>query len=255
MNIKASYRYQLNDHITSICIYYLAMLFLFIMIFNNMVRMASTNTSSSSRLGSMETFAVIFVFILGLCSFKEIFGLMVQNGISRKTLFLGRLLTTFTIAFGMATIDKIILLIFKFLVKRSMGNLYFTSIYEQLYIGNKPGMGNLSLHANAFLFSFFLYLLFLTIGYFTTLLFYRLNKIGKIAVGVGVPVALFIIFPIIDPSFANGNISKAISEFFDFAFGYSSRQPINAFITCVLGFTLFSGLSWLLLRRVSLKEQ
>jgi hypothetical protein len=221
-----------------------------------MVIIASDSSTVSGQIGSMEMATVIFLFILGLCSFKEPFGLMIQNGISRRTMFAARLLTTLTIAILMAIIDKVLLVLFKFYATTNSDKVYCSSLYEQLYSnGFTSGMGSFSLHVSIFVFDFLLYLFIMSIGYFITLLFYCLNKAGQIAVGAGVPVSLWIVLPLYDSAVTNGKIFHAIGKFFDFAFGLSAHQPSNANITSVLGFILMSGISWLLIRRVPVKEQ
>jgi hypothetical protein len=217
---------------------------------------SSDNRTVSGQINSMEMATVIFLFIIGLCSFKESFGLMIQNGISRRTLFTGRLLTTLTIALLMATFDKVFLVLLKFYALTKSETLYCSSLYEQLYYkGFISGMGSFSMHVSIFLFDFFIYIFIMSIGYFITLLFYRLNKAGQIAVGVGVPVSLCIALPLYDSVVANGKIFLALGKFFDFAFGLSAHKPNNANITSVLGFIIISCISWMLIRRVPAKEQ
>lgn len=256
MNIKASYRYQLADQSKSIFAYYIILLGIFLLLFLSMTVTISTDDGSivSGQFGGMEMATVIFVFIAGLNSFKENFAMLLQHGISRKTLFVGRILTALSVALVMATIDQVLLLCFRALTMISSDFLSCSSLYEQIYLGEVTGMGSLTNHIASYLFNIFLYLGFMAAGYLITLVFYRLNKAGKVAVGAGVPVSVFIVLPIFDYSVTGGKISAAIFKFIDFAFGISTHQPVNAMITCTIAFILFSGLSWLLVRRVDVKE-
>jgi len=254
MNIKASYQYQLMDNKKAIYIYYFIFisLFLFILLSMSITVMNDDGTTSSNYTG-MDMATAIFIFVTGLCSFKDVFGMMMQNGISRKTLFIGRQLTALTISLGMAAIDLILLSLCKVLASVADTNLLVNSIYDQLYFNKAASMSNLQLHTTNYLFHFFLYLAFISAGYLITLVFYRLNKAGKVAIGAGVPAGIFIVLPIFDLAVTRGKITKALGEFIDFAFGFSTEQPMHAIITCLLSFIVFSSLSWLLIRKASIK--
>lgn len=259
MNIKASYNYQLFDLKKSILVYYFVIVCVYLFMTTSMAISISmsegTNVSGQFAFGGMEFATVIFIFITGLCSFKEVFGMLLQNGISRKSMFVGRVLTSLSIAFGMSVLDMILLLVFKAVPPIVGDNLIVSSLYEQLYLESAQGLGDFKLYITNFFFCFFLYLSFTALGYLITTLYYRMNKAGKIAVSVSVPVGFFIVLPMTDSYVTGGRISDAMARFADFAFGLSSKQPVNGMITSILAFALFSALSWLLIRRAAVKEQ
>ena len=105
MDIKATTKYQINEYIKSIKIFYLVVI-LVIALFGVLI-----NTSASSNFrstGGIEGSAMIFLFILGLNSFKETFLMMLQNGTTRKSMFIGRLLTISVTSVFMAVVDRFI---------------------------------------------------------------------------------------------------------------------------------------------------
>jgi hypothetical protein len=211
--------------------------------------MSGTDTD---QLSGLEFATVIFLFIAGLNSFKEEFGLLIQNGISRKTVFAGRILTSLTVAMGMAVIDKLVSFIFQGLNTVTDGNIGSSTLFELVYKNyRQEGM---LMPLTSFLFSFFLYLCFSGAGYFITTAFYRLGKAGKVALSVSLPVGIFVVLPIFDYTIAGGRITAALYKFLDFALGISSGRLINEMITCTLAFLIFSGFSWLLIRKASVKE-
>lgn len=256
MNTIASYKYQLADHKKSVIIYYFVLLSLMILIMSSLAVavVQEDGTISGSAINGMDMATGIFLFVTGLCSFKETFGMLIQNGVSRKRIYLGRLYATVTLAFGMAIIDTLILLIFKSIANISKFTLYCYSMYEQLYRGHTSGLSSVQLYVQGFIFDFLFYITCISLGYLITNVFYRVNSTGKVLLGAGVPVLLFVIYPILDAAVMNGRISMAIIKGFDFAFGLTKQQPGHMFITSIIAFIAFSGLGWLLVRRANIKE-
>ena len=110
MNLKATYKYQLREYKNSVIIYYLVVVLVYIFFGVSTSIMEETNFQST---GGIELSTVIFLFVIGLNSFKETFLMLLQNGISRRTMFLGRMMTAVTLSFGMMAIDRIFLSIIK----------------------------------------------------------------------------------------------------------------------------------------------
>jgi hypothetical protein len=216
-------------------------------------RTGSDNVFTTGQFSGIEAATVIFVFISGLCSFKEAFLMLMQNGISRRTFFLGRIITVLSVALTMALIDQIIIIASKAVSGLTDNIIESRSLFEQLYHTKASGMSFAGSTLSSFVFAFSLYLCFMSAGYLITLIFYRLNKAGKLVIGIGVPVGLFTVLPIFDLIAAGGRISAAIYHFIAFAFGLETHQLANALITCIVAFFLLSGLSWLLVRRAPVR--
>jgi hypothetical protein len=187
-------------------------------------------------MSGMDSAIAIFLFISGLCAFKEPFLMMTQNGVSRKSFFLSRILVTLTLAAFMAVIEKILLLAEKGLMPAS-GVFAFQSIYESAYTGLLPQANALLLHTVLFALDFLTNVACLSGGLFITILFYRLNKAGKIAVGAGVPVLFFAVLPGVDTLLLHSCISRFFSRLFFIAseirtlrcFPLSSNPLLSAF--------------------------
>ncbi|HEX3021381.1 MAG TPA: hypothetical protein VHQ24_07630 [Lachnospiraceae bacterium] len=255
MSIKSSYHYQIKDHKNSIIIYYLILIGIMVLVFTGMgVSIAREDgTNVSGQIGGFEMSTVIFLFVTALCSFKESFGMLLQNGVSRKTLFTSRIAVTITIAAIMALIDKVILAIFS-IFTNLVDNIDSSSIFEQLYMKKASEMNELQLNIESFIFGFLLYVCVMAGGYFITILFYRLGKTGKVIIGAGVPFTVFMLLPILDTAIFDGRITKAIGKLIDFALGFSNNSPTNAFITFLLGSVVVSAVSWLLMRKAVVKN-
>jgi hypothetical protein len=245
MNLKSSYKYQFKDNIKAIMTFYLIIFAVILLVVASVV---TVDVTGESTFGGIDVSTAIFLFVAGLCSFKEPFLMLAQNGVSRKTVFTSRMIAFFTTALMMAAADKIILLAGKAMTS-FWGNIEFNSFYEMIY----PTGNALITHMNIFIFDFIMYMTFITLGYLITILFYRLGKLGKTAVGAGIPITFVVIIPLIDAFLLQGKISAAVERILDFMFGISSGNPFAAMISFTVLSAIFGILSWLLMRKAAVK--
>ena len=102
-----------------------------------------------------------------------------------------------------------------------------------------------------------LYILVISFGYFISILFYRLNKFGKIAIGAGVPIALIFILSVLAflETEYNLNIFISIGKFILFSFGVNPNNPnpYAAMITLATISVITNLFSWLLLQKADAK--
>jgi hypothetical protein len=210
---------------------------------------------SSVDYAGNETAVYIFAFVLGIATFKEPFCLFIQNGVSRKSIFAGQLVTFIVSALIMAILSKALLLlgwILELIEKRYRFTGFFEQLYSARYAGNTNGM---QVQLEGFLFNFCFFAAFAAAGYFIAALYYRMNKGLKIAVSVGVPVLFAVVLPIIDSLLVKPFIYDSIFGFISFALGFSNgANPYYAVVSSLLGIALLSGLSWLLMRRSVIKS-
>lgn len=246
MNIKSSYKYQMDDCVKSLVIFYIVILVISLMVMSQASTLGWLGIGKTTVSG-LDFASVIFCFILGLNTFKENFGMLMQNGMSRKSVFIGKLLMAASVALIMALVDKALLEWMK-AVTGGSENVTVTSLFEQIF----PLKGAFG-HVTQVTYNFVLYLVATLAGYFTTIMFYRLNRLGKVLVGAGVPVLLLIVYPIVDQSL-NWRISTAVSRFTDWAFGLTAAQPwasVLSYAVITAAFTLFA---WLLMRRAVVRK-
>lgn len=255
MNKKATYKYFIEEHKKAIIIFYLILVGVMLLMYIGMglSTLQEDGGAVSGQIGGFELSTAIFLLVTGLCGFKESFGMLLQNGVSRKTLFTTRVTFTVMLAFIMTCIDKFIFLIFE-----GFNNLFeeinITTFYEQIYYAKAKDMSIVNIHINSYIFNFFMYLCVISIGYFFAVLFYRINKLGKILIGAGIPVTLFTILPILDQVFFHGKISSFLVKFIDFAFGFSSFEPLRGMVSFYFLFIGSSIFSWILMRKTIVKQ-
>ncbi len=252
MNLKPSFQYQLTDHLKSILFYYI----IIICVFSVIICTTFVTVSSNVSFNGLEVATLVFLFVSGLCAFRENFLMLEQNSVSRKVIFYSRILTAVTICLIMAIIDKILLTIFAAVAMSSGDSIVVVSLFDLIYGANGGVVSSVGMQLIGFLFNFCFYITVFAFGYFITVLFYRLNKPGKVAVGVGVPVFLCIVLPILNSTLADGKIGRAYVKFVEFSMGLSAAGPANpahAITSWLVYAAVFGLFSWLLLRRAVVK--
>jgi len=259
MKLKSTVKYQIIDMEKPVCIFYFVLLCILVFGFTvSGARFVISGNIVSSTPGSgfsgMELASIIFLFVCGLNSFKEFFRMFMQNGISRRTIFISRLITILAVCTGMAVIDKGILLLGKLIASNST-RIFYTGLFEMIYGGRAGRISSLHMHIDGFFFNLCLYLAAMTIGYFITIAFYRMNKIAKIIVAVGVPMVLLNGLPILDTALLHGVVVKALINAAAFAFGFQNGgNPYFGMVSLLLIAAAFCCLSWLMVRRAVVKD-
>ena len=266
MKLKAAVRYYLNDFKKPVIIFYGVVMALFLI----QLLMAALLHSDSAASGGMESASAIFLFVVGLNSFKAQFRLFLQNGLSRKTLFAGFVAGLALLAAAMTLID----LAFGWF--RGLFTPY-TSAYMDRFGTLYADGSSFKALADGLLWSFLAYVTAGMTGLFITCLYYRMNKALKLAVSIGVPALVFIVIPLVDSLYTNGAISAFFINVIAFAYGYNISvsfsngfaglftqfaawengipvAPYRAILFSILCTAAAGTLSFLLMRRATVKE-
>jgi hypothetical protein len=250
MTLKASIKYILKNSFRSIIIYYFVILCVICLA---VVSALTPGMNGMVKISGTEMATVIFLFIFGLNSFKDEFQMFIQNGLSRKTLFLGEVLSILAISIGMAIIDLVIFILSKFILV-GIKNFELLNLFQMTYSKHTAGLSTLNIYAESLIFQIGLYLAAALIGYFITIGYYRMNKAAKTAVSISVPVGCFVILPMIDSSFTNGTITRFIGNIIIYALGIQYGKPSHALVTFLLLAIVSSGFCWLMMRRAIVKN-
>ena len=245
MKLNAAFRYQLFDHKTSVMVYYIVIIALSILIGAGLFFFTSADginmpePSAHVEPMSFVGATVVFLFISGLCGFKENFMFALQSGVSRKTLFLSRLIAFAALAAFMMIADYILGSVLGLVLAAVSGmsmSVVFNSSIASLFL--------------AMCYSFVM----LTLGYCISILFFRLNKTGKILVGAGVPVFCFILLPMFDGYVTGGVIMRAIANFCGALMRAIFAHTVWSYLILLAGAAVLALLSWLMMRRAAIKK-
>ncbi len=249
MNILASYRYQLADHKKSILVFYLVeILVVCAAILFKLMASQEIAPGVQISVSGCETATFIFLFVVGVCSFREPFLFSVQNGISRKTLFTAKLLTMVSVAAIMSAVDTVLFLIQKGVQAAIHSNVQVDRVYA-LYFGTQ-GDGTAMLLVKSFVLEFLMALAIMAIGYFIAVLFYRLGKGGRIAVVVG-----FLAFSLFGLPFLNSITHGVAAEFGALLSHAAFGTPLRMCLAYLFLFAAASGLAFLLMRRAVVRTR
>lgn len=247
VNIKTASKYQINDYKKSIKIYYLVIML--IIVFFTVLDKVWGNEGNGSYNG-FETSAIIFLFICGLNSFKGTFFMMLQNGVSRKSMFIGNSLSILTVGMVMAVLDRVISVSAN-LISKVIGGLAYVGFYDLAYSNRSAELNSIVFQLEAILITCIIYTTATVVGYFVTILYYRMNTALKVIVSIGVPASILFIIPLIDSMIFDGKIIAFTGKFFSFIFGgpEGNPNPYNILLVCVIGIIIVQGLTWLLVRK------
>lgn len=248
MNTKASFLYQLKEHRKSLIIYYIVILCVFALIF---ISNASLDIGSRTELNGLDAATVIFLFVAGLNSFKENFRMLLQNSVTRKSVWLGRILASLAVCVLMAAADRVLILLLKAAASLLTGNLSGYSLIEDIYPAAAARLSAPAMHAAGFLLDLSLNISAAALGFMVSLLFYRLNKTGKALVGAGVPILLFVVLPAFDNA---AQLLLFIGRTFDQAYGLTAGNPWIAMLTGAVLFLTYSALSRAMIAKAAIKD-
>ncbi|MGI6366215.1 MAG: hypothetical protein ACOX2G_10915 [Bacillota bacterium] len=248
--MKSAIMYHLAEMKKPLLIYYSIVIFLLLASFltAEVLTFVSFNLNGTV-INGIEVSSMIFILVSGMNSFKETFRMFLQNGRSRKTLFLSFLCSLLPLTGAMAIIDTSL-----GAIGRSLD--YYQSIFDvylQQYFSNSSSLVSYLVGLSL---GIFFYATCAFVGYFITTLYYRMNKGLKLLVSIGVPVLLIIVLPIVDMSYAHGAISRGIGRLFLLASGAKAGfNPLYPLASCVIVSIALAGLTYLLQRRAVIKEQ
>ncbi len=244
MNARSVYKYQLNDIKKPILVFYLVIPCLLLLVYLGVATTLISvktgfNMDSKYQISGFEFNTIVFLFVCGLNMFRETFRLSMQNGVPRKTIWTGTVLTFLTVGGGMALIDTVICFVaVNFITPQfglSVGGLY-ELMYEERSIRNSMAQNVFE----GFLLNICQYIAALAIGYFITIGYYRMNKIAKIIVSIGASAFIIIVLPIL--------ITRLYVD------TYPSERYYYYIGSGLLVSAIFLGLTYLMVRRIPIKD-
>lgn len=234
--MKKALKYQLTDLKASILvfygIYYTILYLSYLMFF--------AASPEGTFYNGVDFSSMIFNFIIGLVIFKEHFWMLCQNSVSRKTFFKSCICCMLSITALMAVITQISLLIVQ------KGTFTFIkNIYPSFEV-------NIALEflVNV-LFFMGVYALCFMSGYFTSVLFYLSGRILRIVIAAGIPILIFLLFPLSLEVFAD--FWKPVIKFFLIITGLENGNPLPAILTFCVITCILSLISYPLVKKVEVK--
>ena len=242
MRIEPHYKNHMREWLKGLFVLGIVMVALFTM--NLIVEILIPGEEGATS--GIETIGIAFIFVSGIARFKQSLKHSFANGISRKTEFVTSLLSGATVGiimvFGFIAFEFLISLIspYKSLFDDAFTTYNFSSVAEYVL--------------NRFFYDFFGYFGSYIAGACIGALYYRMNRVLRIAVSVGVP-CLFI--------FGSGGLAymafrnEALKNFFETIMEFITRvwsQPLTNNIFTIANTAICAVIYFLLIRKAPIKE-
>lgn len=249
MNVSLSVKYHLQEYKKALLIFYVFYGSIFILQLTTGTPTLVINDIEISSSG-LEVASMIFMFVAGLNSFRVPFLFFLVNGVSRKTMFKSTVISLIVVSGLMALVDTLSGLVFHRLAD-------YKTIFELMY-GSRYGIDafefNLQFILERFAWLYSLYVLASMVGYFVTVLYYRMDLVWKYIVSIGVPVLFIFGLPIVD-SATGGRMSIFFAEMFLKSMGlWNDHNPYPAMLSFICGTVIYAVLGYMLTRKAVIKK-
>ena len=217
-NVKTAVKYRMEESRKSIAVFYIIMIALTALLGFGATGLANSNTTLTLSVGGLESATIIFAFVLGVTSFRENFRMMLQNGLSRRTVFLSSLIGDLLLSAVLSLIAAIVNGMAALLI--SERQIVLISLMQQVYAERYAGHGyNPQIMGESFLFFFVVFAAALIVGHCISVLYFRMNRTGRIAFSAGVPTFLFIVLPMLTPSLRKARLQALLAALFSGQWG------------------------------------
>ncbi len=191
---------------------------------------------------------MILALVSGLVSFYEAFPFFQQNGVSRKSQFMGWTVSLL----ALSVVEAILAIVSSWF----WGQFFlYRGMFNQLYQPLQASTNGALFLVQEFLWVCMICLFLGWAGFAIALLYYRLSKMGKILVSILVPGTLFILLPIADLSLLRGGYAWLLEKARMLLIGYlpGGIYPMVPVIGALVGSVLLAVISWLMMRRAEVK--
>lgn len=251
MNILTSYKFQVKSHIRPMIVFFsiIAALDLLTIV----TALLETDTENDMVFGGQEFAALIFMFVMGISIFTENFHMLIQNGISRKSMYIGRLATVITVSAVFTIVHLIIDKLFQ-IITITNSQFMATSISEIFYKNYYADAGFATKIFTEFVWLFSFFVALTSVGYFISTLMYRLSKYGKLLFWGSMWAVLMLVLPFLDFMFFNGELFNILFNFVPVVTGVSCGNPFIMSVSCGVVFAVFSAITWIILCRLPVKK-
>lgn len=247
MRFLPAFKYRFRDCMFSMGVVILVMIVLTALCYLGIVTFGSITRTDNSGEVIMESTTMnfsmpvaIFMFVLSIVSIREDMRLGIQNGAGRRTVFLANAVCMFVTS---------LILNIAFFAMTAVWNQFDTGVYIVDFFGalsnNKPffeSIGDLAI-SSAVLLALSVFLS--ALGTFTSLMYWRLNKLGKWIVSIGMGAAVILFIDVIIRY-------EVVADLLGRLMGWVFLTPWNLVLSFVILAAAFYVFSALLVRRNSI---
>lgn len=257
MKLKQTLRWQLGDmRLTLLFFYAIFFAVLALSITGGLVFTvdADLGYDPQGAIIASELCSLIFLFVVGICYLDDTLPMLIQNGVSRRTVFIGTVASQTVIALGMALLDRALTMLLQSILTLANTGIEAVSLFDLVFasgyfVVDPPATGLRTLiPAIGF------YFLALAAGMLIYCIYARLHKRGRVAISIAVPGFFVFGLSMLDEAVFHGAISTGMERMAQWCIDLGARQPVAALGLSLAVTALLWGCTWLLLRRMPLKK-
>ena len=234
MNFLPIFKYRLKDDLKAVGVFLLVTLLCMVLVIYGIMIMVS---EIDDRVVSNFSIALtVFSFVIGIVTVREDLRLGIQNGVSRGTslaaCFTANVVASLAAALGVTLVEWLSV------TTQSTTNAALVSFYAMIYGEDASLAGQL----RSFLLSFVWSGSAVFVGSFLSLLYWRLSKLWRWIVSLGMGAALILLL----------NATMIVGGFMDRVLGFFrwlGEAPVNLCMFLVGVAVVFAVFDWLLTRK------
>ena len=246
MSFTKSFKYGVLANTKPVSIFYMVVTLL------DLVFIVTSIFAPGGSVSGMDMASLVFLFVFGITSFKENFYMLLQNGVSRKSMFLGTVLSLLVISIFVAIADTVLIVLIGLVPTETFT---ISSLFNQLYGMTQYSNSSVfaaSVHEIAW--NSMMKFALACIGLFIGCAYYKMSGLQKTLVSCGVPCFFLLGLPLIDLALPKLDLYAKIKEAFLFFFGFSDGVSSYQCVLCCLALSIVvSGITFLMLRKTSVK--
>ena len=246
MSFSKSFKYGVLANTRPIGIFYLVVLILYLTF------ITISLFAPGGSISGMDMASLVFLFVFGITSFKENFYMLLQNGVSRKNMFLGTVLSLLAVSVFVAVADTVLSQVLG-LVPADKFTL--SSLFQQLYgMTQYSDSSDFAVCIHEIAWNSMMKFALASIGLFIGCAYYKMSGLQKTLVSCGVPCFFLLGLPLIDLVLPDLDIYSKLKEAFRFFFGFSDGVSSYQCVLCCIALSIVvSGITFLMLRKTSVK--
>ena len=234
MNFLPIFKYRLKDDLKAVGVFLIVtLLCMVLVIYGIMIMVSEINGRVISNFSIALT---VFSFVLGIVTVREDLRLGIQNGVSRGTslaaCFTANVVASLAAALGVTLVEWLSV------ATQNTTNAALVSFYAMIYGEDLSLSGQL----RSFLLSFVWSGSAVFVGSFLSLLYWRLTKLWRWIVSLGMGAALLLLM---NATLIVGGFMDAVLSFFR----WLGEAPLNLSMFLVGVAIVFAVFDWLLTRK------
>lgn len=234
MNFLPIFKYRLKDDLKAVGVFLLVTLLCTVLVIYGVLIMVS---EIDDRVVSNFSIALtVFSFVIGIVTVREDLRLGIQNGVSRGTslaaCFAANVVASLAAALGVTLVEWLSV------TTQSTTNAALVSFYSMIYGEDASVVGQL----RSFLLSFVWSGSAVFVGSFLSLLYWRLSKLWRWIVSLGMGAALILL---LNATLIVGGFMDAVLSFFR----WLGEAPLNLSVFLIGVAAVFAVIDWLLTRK------